>query len=638
MSLLGRLEDLSLTDIVQIVYLSRRTGILEIVDHTGRYTVLFQHGLIVNASSPERPDLGAYLVETGKLKPELLALLRQTEASAKVPIGVGIIEMNVMSPDDLGQSIFDHVSDVVTRLVPNRDGEFNFILSDAVGRRDIEYDPDFIFKEGGISPQRLLGADGEKLKPLRGLEETMKVGKALLRGTPASVGTPATALDLGLGAAPSSMPIESARASEPVPNAEEDPASFSESAPFAELEDEAPFGVEEDDLFADSDPFPAAAAPPPLASPAEPAVAVVSHATAAPETKPAPIKNQFKVAVDPARKPFEGAIVLYEQDPMVRVAAKRAFSRKEISILQFGSMADTRETITNLVRENQFFVSFLDLDDPSGGNRETLSLLQLIKRRNQRLPVVVLDLEPNLRRRHEMLKAGADLYLTKPSTMTLRPGSAEEELGLFSDELVLFAERSLVSYQAGPTGSEDRGRKFYEEAGREKTERTMSLLRQLINEVSNAGDLSQLTSMLLRLASEFLDRGVLFAIVDENFIGLGGFGVSGSGPDVNHRARRIRIPRTDPSVLSDVIAAGTHQGKIRKSAANVQLVEGLGTLLPTEVVSIPIRDGDKVVGVFYGDNAQHRVSIGDLAGLGAFLAQAGQALGRALGGVMWAEK
>ena len=32
MSLLGRLEDLSLTDIVQIVFLSRRTGVLEIVD------------------------------------------------------------------------------------------------------------------------------------------------------------------------------------------------------------------------------------------------------------------------------------------------------------------------------------------------------------------------------------------------------------------------------------------------------------------------------------------------------------------------------------------------------------------------------------------------------------------------------
>ena len=39
MSLLGRLEDLSLTDIVQIVYLSRRTGVLEIINSEGRHTV-----------------------------------------------------------------------------------------------------------------------------------------------------------------------------------------------------------------------------------------------------------------------------------------------------------------------------------------------------------------------------------------------------------------------------------------------------------------------------------------------------------------------------------------------------------------------------------------------------------------------
>ena len=38
MSLLGRLEDLSLTDIVQIVYLSRRTGVLEIINEAGRHS------------------------------------------------------------------------------------------------------------------------------------------------------------------------------------------------------------------------------------------------------------------------------------------------------------------------------------------------------------------------------------------------------------------------------------------------------------------------------------------------------------------------------------------------------------------------------------------------------------------------
>ena len=65
MSLLGRLEDLSLTDIVQIVFLSRRTGVLEIIDEAGRHTVMFRQGLIANASAPDNPDLVSYLEATG---------------------------------------------------------------------------------------------------------------------------------------------------------------------------------------------------------------------------------------------------------------------------------------------------------------------------------------------------------------------------------------------------------------------------------------------------------------------------------------------------------------------------------------------------------------------------------------------
>ena len=51
-----------------------------------------------------------------------------------------------------------------------------------------------------MSPQKFIGTvDGEKIKPLRGLEESLKVGKALLRGTAPAEATPAS-LNLGLGA------------------------------------------------------------------------------------------------------------------------------------------------------------------------------------------------------------------------------------------------------------------------------------------------------------------------------------------------------------------------------------------------------------------------------------------------------
>ena len=56
-----------------------------------------------------------------------------------------------------------------------------------------------VFKEGGFAPNKLLGgAEGEKIKPLKGLEESLKAGKALLRGNASAETTPAS-LNLGLG-------------------------------------------------------------------------------------------------------------------------------------------------------------------------------------------------------------------------------------------------------------------------------------------------------------------------------------------------------------------------------------------------------------------------------------------------------
>src|SRR5260221_11039319 len=196
MSLLGRLEDLSLTDIVQIVFLSRRTGVLEIIDDVGRHTVLFRQGLIANASAPDNPDLVSYLEATGAVSKQAGTLLRQMEESG-IPYGTAVLEMNLMTAETLSDAIHARILAVVTPLLQSREGEFNFILSDQIGPLDVEYDADAIFKEGGFPPQKIVGAaDGEKLKPLRGLEESLKVARALL-GSASSSEHPARPLDLG---------------------------------------------------------------------------------------------------------------------------------------------------------------------------------------------------------------------------------------------------------------------------------------------------------------------------------------------------------------------------------------------------------------------------------------------------------
>ena len=577
MSLLGRLEDLSLTDIIQIVFLSRRTGMLEIVDATGRHTVVFRNGLIVNASSPDNPDLLSFLHKRGSIAADAVSTIRQMEEDG-IAAGTAAVELNLISRDDLVAAIKDRVLSVVSPLLQSREGEFNFLLRDSMRAVDIEYEAEALLKEGGFPPQKILGGgEGEKLKPLRGLEESLKAGKALLR---TSADAPAEPLDLGLG----------------------------KSA--------APAAVEEED-----EPFPSAAEP-------------VAPAAEQRQPSPAPPKqstSQFKVAgglfeVESPEAAFRN-VVLFERNPLIRVAAKRAFAKNNVRMQQFGSLDETRSAVIQYFNASAFFISFLELTDDGA----TLRLLQQIKRRNAKLPVVVLDNDSNIRRRHEMVRAGADLYLTKPSGERLEPGVAEEELTLFSDELVLFSDRAFAQWQAMTGGGLDAGKRFYEEAERETVDRSFDLLKQLINEVSNPNDIDQVASMILRLAAEYLDRGALFAVTDVGFRGLGGFGVTGDGFGMPERMARLLVPRNQPSVLEDVVAsAQPHRGKMRKTASNVHLIDGLGGLLPTEVAALPITHEGRTVGILYGDNAEHRAPIDSLTGLEIFLSQAGYAFGKAL--------
>jgi CheY-like chemotaxis protein len=541
MSLLGRLEDLSLADIVQIVFLSRRTGVLEIIDESGRHTVLFRNGLVIDAQSPDHPDLITWLESSGVISTEAAEKARHLNAATPAAALVDTFEIG---SDKLAEAIRTRMLETIAPLLESREGEFNFILSSDVSPPALDYDPDVLFKEGGLRPQEILGAEnGDKLKPLRGLEESLKAGRALRRSSP----PPAPALET----------IE---------------------APLPPLE--------------------------------VPAIAdeLVEVERGAPSTDVA------------ARN-----IILLERDPLIRVAAKRAFARKGFHVAQFTQIDNVWDAVIDLIRTNAFFVTFLEVMENSA------AILQQLKRKNVRLPVAMIDDQADLRRRHNLLRMGADLYLTRPSPARMHPAGAEEELDLFADELVLFAERAFGQWEQLTGERADAGKLFYEEGTKQQIERAFTVLKQLINELSDPNDIREVGETILRFSAEYLDRVALFLVRDGEFAGVGAFGSSGTEEDLDGRIRNVSLPRQEDSILSAVAASGEpHRGKLRRTPGNIQLLERLGTLVPTEVVALPIMQGERAIGILYGDNAEHRVPIDSTAGLEIFLSQAGYALGKAI--------
>jgi CheY-like chemotaxis protein len=260
---------------------------------------------------------------------------------------------------------------------------------------------------------------------------------------------------------------------------------------------------------------------------------------------------------------------------------------------------DAWDAAAELLSADTFFVTFLEVMENSA------AVLQKLKKKNARLPVVMIDTDADLRRRHSLLQMGADLHLTKPAPKRMHPSGAEEELDLFADELVLFADRVFAQSDAGSD-----------------IHRAFKLLKQLINELSDPNDIHEVGETILHLAAEYLERGALFVVGDREFVGLGGFGT-----DVSN----LTLPRQDDSILGEVASSGTaRRGKLRRTPANVELIERLGKLAPTEVVALPIMQGGRTIGILYGDNAEHRVPIDSTAGLEIFLSQAGFALEKAI--------
>lgn len=509
MSLLGRLEDLSLGDIIQIVYLSRRTGRLEVTTTDGRHTLTFRNGLLVDAASEGAPGLREWLSTRGVPDP------------------------GELSTDVYGEAVRERIAETITPLLASHEGEFHFELGEDARVGVLEYDPDVLFKEGGLPPQKILGATE---RPLRALEETLRAGKALIR-----------------------------QASEPSPSAE------------------------------NVLPFPAT----PVADETLPLTARRDLAT------------KFRVAGGLTEIESPGArlrnVVLYERDALIRVAAKRAFARRNITIAQFGALDDVRRAIGDWFRLSTFFVTVLEVDEAS------MLLLRDIKRKNGRLPVAMLDRDTDFQRRHDLLRMGADFYLAKPS------GTSESELSLFADELVVFTERAFDQWeQLARHWGADAGKRFYEEAAREQADRSFEVLKQFITELSNPNDIRELASTILRLAGEYLDRAALFIVHDDVFAGVG-------------ESASIRLPRNAASILHEVASSGeAHRGKMKRTPANVQLIEAMGGELPTEVVALPIVHNGRTIGILYGDNATHRAPIETLTGLEVFLSQAGYAFGNAV--------
>ena len=134
MSLEGRLEDLGLSDIFQIISLSKRSGVLTLIRKEGTGRLVFSLGQVIYATSDTRSRLGYTLVKKGTITNDDLeyALRIQKGRGSMKPIGTILMEMGAIDRETLEREIRGHVILIVKDLLSWNTGSFHFELGPAM--------------------------------------------------------------------------------------------------------------------------------------------------------------------------------------------------------------------------------------------------------------------------------------------------------------------------------------------------------------------------------------------------------------------------------------------------------------------------------------------------------------------------
>lgn len=158
MSLNGKLEDVSLADVMQFVHLGRRTGTLSLTRGVEEAEIGFHRGQIVSASGPGSLRLGDLLVRQGLVSPMRMAELLRLQASEQPRRSLGQIltSEEILDFDTLRRVIEDQIQSTVYDLVTWVSGSFEFALDELKPIDDIAMYPGDVIPKLNLNTQMLL--------------------------------------------------------------------------------------------------------------------------------------------------------------------------------------------------------------------------------------------------------------------------------------------------------------------------------------------------------------------------------------------------------------------------------------------------------------------------------------------------
>jgi CheY-like chemotaxis protein len=165
MSLAGNLEDLGLGDILQIVSLSRKSGILSLRDGVCEGKIFFSKGQVIRAwCSTSKENIGDLLVRRQLVSSETLveAVAMQRLQKSGMRLGSILVEYFNIDRATIEEALREQVEQAVYSFFSWRRGTFEFELGEPEELAATNFNPLQFMLEQGLNPQ-WLALEGSRL-------------------------------------------------------------------------------------------------------------------------------------------------------------------------------------------------------------------------------------------------------------------------------------------------------------------------------------------------------------------------------------------------------------------------------------------------------------------------------------------
>jgi hypothetical protein len=597
MSLVGSLEDLGLGDILQIVHLSGKSGVLALRSDVGEGQIVFDKGMLRSARARGLPQDLRELIQRRKAIPsDALAEVTRDARRLGIPLAEAIVQRGLMTGEALEQLRGQGAADAVLEMFRWRAGEFSFEVRDyAAGGGDLALasamNPQFLALEG--TRQYDEAADGEPTEDEN--DESTDVVAALpidpaddpfaeTTAPPASIVAIDEADSDAAGAIAAARSSDSAARSLPAASAGEsateaprstqpEPSSTHERRGLAALE------------------LGAAAADAPAAS--------------SPTGQPPAI-----VVIDPSFAALE-----WTKSALAGYPRVHAFQHTELGIQRIRQYLLRRELPIVLL-------AAATPPDPVSGARDVLDVATRLRRQAPRLPIVVVSAAGSRPPQRRLSAAAPSAFAERPKDGALLDARRSAERLEFAAALRAIVERlpdaAAPSSPAPPLPATP------------EAQADLARLRDASSRLRERARQGEVLSNVLSFAAQSFSRVALFMLRDATLVGIAQIGLGKAGGPDDAALRDVHLPARESSWVRRVLDTLQPVRGRPVDDGDHRLCLMLGNESPSEAFLAPIESANRVVAVLYADSLPSRLLLPDTGALEVVLHEAGLALDRSL--------